>query len=422
MSLEVDSNKVVFNPGPMDVHAHPRVFDVITLDQFEPLNEDTEGKAGLSIYTAVALQSGITAMLAMPNEHMRLYTPEQPPFTETVPFPISNLTAVRAMESAISSQANIPVGIIQGIDPLEIFKDTEQELLNEEVLHKNFSEAKDDVMALKLYGDETTGGFNVPPKHIPRIAEIWHEHNPEKPIIMHLEDENVGKVLHELYEMPGGKDIPVHIAHVSSRQELEAVMGAKKSGMNVTCEVTPHHLFLDESARDQIGGYGCMKPSLKTKEDIEFIWANMDQVDIFASDCAPHRKSDKEGDNPAYGVTNHILMLKLLLGAVSEGKISYEDVYEKFCVTPRQRFNLPVYDGSETSLYVWDGHHVRSAKEKESKFVGPTYIESPFHRLELQVALLGSLASARGGRSQASETSGRVGMIKSYEHLIRPTR
>lgn len=420
MGLEITRDEVVFEPGPIDVHAHPRVFDAITNDGFDPVNEGREGKAGLSRYTSQALQSGITAMLAMPNESMRLYTPDAPPFTEVVPYPISTLDKVRAMEAAISSQAHMPVGIIFGLDPTELFKDTEQDILNEEVVHAHFSAVTHDVMALKIYGDETTGGFNIKPAHIPEVARVWQQYNPEKPIIMHLEDENVGNVLHDIYDMQGGADIPIHIAHVSSRQELEAVMGAKRAGMNVSCEVTPHHLFLDESVRTQIGGYGCMKPSLKSKEDIAFIWAQIDEVDIFASDCAPHRRSDKEADTPAFGVTNHILMLKLLMGAVDNGKLTYDDLYQKFCITPRKRFNVPVADGTITRMAVWEGDQARSARVEEERLNG-RLIESPFARLDTRIPLAGILRYARGGYSEATAGSGKVGMATSYTHLIRPT-
>jgi carbamoyl-phosphate synthase/aspartate carbamoyltransferase/dihydroorotase len=248
------------------------------------------------------------------------------------------------------------------------------------------------------------------------VASIWHHINPEKPVIFHVEGGDVAKLLKDIYKMQDGKEMPIHIAHVSSRQELEAVIAAKEAGMNVTCEVTPHHLFLDEAVREEIGGYGCMKPSLKSREDVKFLWTNMKYIDIFASDCAPHRISDKERDKPAFGVTNHSIMLPLLLGAVADGRLTMEDIDTKFCVSPRQRFNLPLDDGSLTRVLTTPETANITAEDHDAL---AEYGQNPFVRLGNRFHLLGRIARVEAGRSTAFGAF-ESDLHTSYTHLIRP--
>jgi hypothetical protein len=412
--LLIDEYTLRLQPGPIDVHAHPRAFDAKTADNFLPSNEGSEGKAGLGPYTEVALLSGLTAMLAMPNESLRRRAADGPEPTVTIPYPIATRDRLLAMQGLISNQAVIPTGPLFGLDPMEIFHG-KTNVLDSHKVHTLFASVTEDCLGLKIYGDETTGGYNVDTVHIPTLTRLWYETNPDKPVIMHLEDDNIGKVLSSIAGMKIGKDVPIHIAHVSSRQELEAVMQAKQQGMNVTCEVTPHHLFLDDSVVSGIGGYGCMKPSLKSREDIEFIWSHLDAVDIFASDCAPHRVSDKQAAKPAYGVTNHTVMLPLLLGAVADGKLTYDDIYRKLCVTPRERFNLPL-DQSYLHMDIFEPNMLSAADYEER--VGNAYGQNPFKRLDRDFHLVGTVKAVRAGHSVIVE--GMEDMRSSYDHLLIP--
>ncbi|HVV67394.1 MAG TPA: hypothetical protein VHB72_05020 [Candidatus Saccharimonadales bacterium] len=405
-----------FSPGPFDVHAHPRVFDTQTQDGFVSLNEGTEGKAGLRIYTEAAIHSGITGMAAMPNESVRRYDETIEGRTEEIPYPIANTDRVIAMQAAIEDRAVIPTAIHFGLDPETAFWDMDKIRLKEPFLSREFSRVRDECVGLKVYLAETTGGNNIALGHGARVAEIWHRINPEKPVIFHVEGGDVAVLLNDIYHRKGGKEIPLHIAHISSRQELEAVIAAKEAGMDVTCEVTPHHLFLDESVRDLIGGYGCMKPSLKSKADKEYLWGNMRYIDIFASDCAPHRISDKEKDKPAFGVTNHTIMLPLLLGAVADGRLAMEDVYAKFCTNPRERFNLPLDDGSFTRVLTTPGSEEITAEEHDGR---ARYGQNPFVRLGGDFHLLGEVVRVEAGRSTAYSQY-ESDLHTSYTHLIRP--
>jgi dihydroorotase-like cyclic amidohydrolase len=407
MSLEVGGDIIAMSPGLYDPHAHPRVFDPIT---GTPFNEENkyEGKAGIVSYTETALASGITMISAMPNEFFRRVNLELPDGTEIIQYPISNLDRAIAMETALATGSRIRSTFHLGLDRTKALADEGRHLMTGELKH-NFATAGNRATALKVFVDVSTGGQNIPVDHIPEVARLWHEAQPGKPVIIHAEDANVGVALDSIFAMPGGKDIPIHIAHVSSEQELTAVILAKQRGQNVTCEATPHHLFADKEAGSQIQGYGCMKPSLKAAKDVKFLWDNLWAIDMFASDCAPHRRSDKEAENPAYGVTNHTVMMQLLLGAVQEGRMTLDDFYARAVVNPRQRFNMPMDDGTLTSVDLSKGYSDSSQLEQE---LDPRYGHNIFPHLEAlgqTFTLKGQLREAWSGRSYVSRN--RVGRL-----------
>lgn len=340
-----DTEFAVIEGVVTDVHNHPRLFD--PLFPLEP--GIPNGKAGIRVYSKTALLNGIGRGLFMPNESQRLPNPEQPDMTELLPYPIANEERLRATLSMINESSLMIGGMIVGVDRESIgLGDQQKGTFTTQEIKRFFASSyvRDFAAALKIFGDESTGGYNIPLEFIIPVGEVWHEFNPNKPVVLHLEDEHVGQIL-DVWP----NHIPVHIAHVTSRLELEAVIRAKQNGKNVTCEATPHHLFLTEGTKDSLGATGCMKPSLKSLADQKFLWDNLEYIDMFASDCAPHRLIDKvdvygnDLAKPAFGVTNHDVFIPLFLQAVQDGKISESELYEKIVINPAKRFNLPVLEG-----------------------------------------------------------------------------
>ncbi len=420
MAIESIGGNIVMEPGPFDVHGHPRALDARTDDNLEILNAKSEGKAGLAEYTAVALRSGITGIGMMPNEAVRLYD-RSSGLTVVEQLPIATRDRLIMIQAMISHEAYVPVASIFGLDPE---KSIQQEggvsVVNAEYLQETFEHVQNECIGLKIYGAITTGGNNVDIRHIPEVAALWYKAAPEKPVIMHLEDENVDAVLEDISRQTNGYKIAIHIAHVSSQQELSAVIRAKKRGMNVTCEVTPHHLSLTETDAQALGSHGCMKPRLKTAEDIAFIWENIEWVDIFASDCAPHRLSDKmDTSATTYGVVNHNVMVPILLAAVQDGKLSLEQLDEKLCINPRKRFNLPITDGSRAVFDTEPTDIGRLQRRTEAR-----YHSNPWERITRTQKMVGNLLKIHAGESYLElKDDALTGSLKSsYLHRIIPER
>ncbi len=123
------------------------------------------------------------------------------------------------------------------------------------------------------------------------------------------------------------------------------IKAAKERGLKVTCEVCPHHLFLTKDDIPAIShghpGRGEVRPRLATSEDVQALWANLDVIDCFATDHAPHTLEEKDGENPPPGFPGLETLLPLLLTAVDEGRLTLDDIIQKSDLNPRRIFSLP---------------------------------------------------------------------------------
>jgi carbamoyl-phosphate synthase/aspartate carbamoyltransferase/dihydroorotase len=141
-------------------------------------------------------------------------------------------------------------------------------------------------------------------------------------------------------------DRPVHIAHISLKEEVLLIKAAKEKGIKVTCEVCPHHLFMvsqvsdDERGKKKEGKLE-VRPRLATQKDVDALWENLDVIDCFATDHAPHTLEEKHSDNPPPGFPGLETALPLLLTAVDNGRLTIDDVVARMYTAPKTIFNLP---------------------------------------------------------------------------------
>ena len=123
--------------------------------------------------------------------------------------------------------------------------------------------------------------------------------------------------------------------------------------MRITCEVTPHHLFLSENNLHKLGCCGSVKPNLVTLDDQNALWENMDIIDCFATDHAPHLVSEKMGENSPPGFPGLETALPLLLTAANQGRITIAQIVEKYHTNPIKIFHLEgLIDNSNTYIEV----------------------------------------------------------------------
>lgn len=92
-----------------------------------------------------------------------------------------------------------------------------------------------------------------------------------------------------------GSGAAVHVCHVSTAESLELIRAARRHGAQVTCEVTPHHFMLDESAALTWGPNAKMNPPLRNRGDVEALHAAIrdGSIDMIATDHAPHDPKSK---------------------------------------------------------------------------------------------------------------------------------
>jgi carbamoyl-phosphate synthase/aspartate carbamoyltransferase/dihydroorotase len=136
-------------------------------------------------------------------------------------------------------------------------------------------------------------------------------------------------------------DRALHVCHVARASEIALIRRAKARGAPVTCEVTPHHLFLSEADARRLGPLGDMRPTLGSETDRQALWDNLDVVDCIASDHAPHTRQEKGGADPPPGVPGLETTLPLLLTAVHEERLPMEHVVSLLYDGPRRIYGLP---------------------------------------------------------------------------------
>lgn len=126
----------------------------------------------------------------------------------------------------------------------------------------------------------------------------------------------------------------VHIAHVSTKESIEAIINAKNRGANLTCEVTPHHLALSNSDYR-------VNPPIREEEDVEALIKAIKEnyVDCIATDHAPHREEDKKKGAPGIsGIETSFSLCYTKL--VREGHISLNKLSEIMSKNPSKLMNI----------------------------------------------------------------------------------
>ena len=164
----------------------------------------------------------------------------------------------------------------------------------------------------------------------------------------------------ELCRMTG---CALHIAHISTEKGLELVRSAKAEGLPVTCEVTPHHLFLcEDDITDAYDTNLKMNPPLRTASDAAALREGIldGSIDCIVTDHAPHAPHEKdcEWEIAFFGIVGLETSLPLMLtNLVLPGTMSWSRLVEVMAVNPRRCLRLPeirVEAGSTADLTLID--------------------------------------------------------------------
>jgi dihydroorotase len=144
-----------------------------------------------------------------------------------------------------------------------------------------------------------------------------------------------------LVEITGGR---LHFAHVSTAAAVEAIRGAKKRGLKVTCDTAPAYFALNETAVGDYRTFAKLSPPLRSEEDRRAIVAGLADgtIDAIASDHAPHDQDSKRLPFPAAaaGIVGLETLLPLSLGLYHNGHLSLVDVVRRVATAPARILGL----------------------------------------------------------------------------------
>ena len=181
--------------------------------------------------------------------------------------------------------------------------------------------------------------------------------------------------------------VPVHIAHVSTKESVHFIRDAKKRGIPVTAETAPHYFSLTEKA---VAGYNTnakMNPPLRSEQDqIEIQHALADgTIDVIVTDHAPHSSIEKEVefDRAANGIIGLETSLSLSLRLVENGVLSLPDIVQKMSKKPAEILGIKntLEIGNPADITIIDLNYVYKvdADRLQSKSRN-----TPFHNWELK--------------------------------------
>lgn len=146
----------------------------------------------------------------------------------------------------------------------------------------------------------------------------------------------------ELCALTGGR---LHVGHLSTAGAVRAVREAKRRGLPVTCEVTPHHFTLTDEAVEGFDTNAKMCPPLRSREHVEALLEGLADgtVDAIATDHAPHSSVEKdvEFERAANGVVGLETALPLTLALVRRGILSERRAVELLSTGPARVYGLP---------------------------------------------------------------------------------
>jgi dihydroorotase (multifunctional complex type) len=327
-STKINLNGYITLPGLIDIHVHLR-------DQQLTYKED------FSTGTAAAAAGGVTSVVDMPNNK---------------PVTLSAASLKERMKIA-EKRILVNVAFNSAFPPrLDEIADV----------------VKAGAVGFKVYLADAVGGIDVNDDEL-LLAAFREAAKNEVPVAVHAEDRNLLEERRRELETAGRKDVGayllvhsakaeaqsiervirlvknsgvhVHFCHLSSELGLRTVSKAKQEGLPVTCEVTPHNLFLSSDVYRSFGVFALTVPPVREKKVSSVLWGALKSglVDVVASDHAPHSVDEKKADSvweTKAGVPGLETTLSLLLTQVNIGRLSFAELVRVSAEVPARIVGL----------------------------------------------------------------------------------
>jgi len=342
----IDLKKLLVLPGLIDAHVHLR-------------DEEKAYKEDFYTGTAAAAAGGITTVLDMPNND---------PVTMSV-------STLRKRIKIAEKKVLVNVGFYSEFP---------------ENMNEIGAIAREGAVAFKLFMAEQVGGLNIDDEDT--LLEAFQTISKLKLLVaVHAEDkkalekarfelkkanckdvsaylkahsENVEvKAVKRLLKIVEKTRARIHFCHVSTENGLKTVIDGKKAGLPITCEATPHHLFLSVEDLRRTGTLALTMPPVREKRHITALWNGVKNgwVDVLASDHAPHTLREKKAEiiwDVKTGIPGLETMFSLLLAEVNRGSLTIADVVRLTSEKPAEIFNLKkrgsLKEGNNADLTVVD--------------------------------------------------------------------
>jgi dihydroorotase len=337
---EIDATGLLVLPGFIDMHVHLR----------EPGREEAET---IETGTRAAARGGFTAVACMPNtqpvndsEAVTTLIRDRARAVGRIPvYPIGAVTLGSRGETLAELEAMVRAGIVA-------VSDDGRPVQNNRLMRHAMEQARMlDIPVIDHCEDaDLAAGGCMNEGNV--SARLGLQGIPAASEEVHVARDAI------LGRLTGAR---VHIAHISSAHALDIVRRAKRDGIAITCEVTPHHLLLTEERIGLLDTHAKMNPPLRTQSDVDALVKGLAGgiIDVIATDHAPHAPQTKrlEFALAPFGVVGLETAVSLIMDRlVRPGMLSLEQMVRAFSLNPARILKLGrgLHKGMPAELTVLD--------------------------------------------------------------------
>ncbi|MCD6095576.1 MAG: dihydroorotase family protein [Thermoprotei archaeon] len=299
--IKVEGKRIIF-PGMVDIHVHMR-------DLRQEYKEDW--------YTGTlsALRGGVTLIIDMPNNDP----------------PMDSIDRIREKKRIAESKALVDYLFYLGYpkDLAEIERAKGEPIVGVKVYPEDFRR------------DLTPLIFKCAEKG---LSIVVHPEEPEElrrdKFGVKAELIGVKRILKTLRNLNHVK-VHVHLTHVSLREAAEQIILSRGETSNITFDVTIHHIMLDHSAYEKLGGLAYVRPPLRSAYDREYLFnlVRKGEPNAIVTDHAPHTLEEKMKDEPLPGFPGLEIAFPILFTQILERRIPISAV-DLYSYRPAELFNI----------------------------------------------------------------------------------
>ena len=318
----LNAGGMVVCPGFIDLHCHLR-------------QPGFEEKETIATGTVAATRGGFTTVCCMPNTQPPIATPETVQQVIDIAWKESKIRVLPVAAVTVGRKGEELADLVALHDAGAIgFSDDGSPVANTDIMRRALEAGKslnvpiiDHCEDLDLaHGGLVHDGAVASKMGYRGIPSAAEERMVERDI--------------ELAGQTGGW---IHIAHVSSYGSVELIRRARRDGIRITAEVTPHHLTLTEQAVLEGGTAAKVNPPLRTEADRQGLIAGLREgvIDIIATDHAPHTAADKDCafQEAAFGISGFETALGCLMALVRAGDLDIYTLVSRLTGDPARILN-----------------------------------------------------------------------------------
>jgi dihydroorotase len=329
----IDAEGKILVPGLVDAHVHFR----------EP---GQEYKEDLHTGSSAAAAGGFTTIIAEPNTVPAIDTPKR----------LRNLLATANKKSIVNfySKATISIGLMGNkLADIVKLKETGAKAISDDgnpvpsqrLMRNALAKGKECGILVNPHCEESATYRARIIKKQKKLGPLsFLSSMPYAPPGAGPYTSEAGFIQRDI-ELAERVDARIHISHVSLARSVEIITNAKKRGVKVTAEATPHHLLLTDRMAKEIGSNAKVNPPLRSEEDVAAVKEGLanDIIDIIASDHAPHspEEKDQEWEKAPFGIIGLETTLGLVLTyLVRPGILTLSQAIKKMTILPARIFGL----------------------------------------------------------------------------------